>query len=284
MSVAFSSGDNLQKMIEKYNQELMRTYQRSALSQQPAAVLDNTPPPEETVSAAAVPAAAADSGQTAAAIQAEPEPVVPARVSIEAEDEWVQETSPEDNTPLADGEENTAAESPDTADEPESTEPTEPVESAEPAEPQESAELVEAAEPPAPEKVPHPEDEIGQLQVRVFAANSAIPIGDAYVAITRNTPDGEELFMVTSTDRSGFTQIIEVPTVARALSQTPGEPTPYTTYNILVHVPGFYTVRDRRVPVYSGITSVQPVELIPLPEGYTEEEDITFTEGGPADL
>lgn len=92
MSVAFSSGDNLQKMIEKYNQELMRTYQRSALSQQPAAVLDNTPPPEETVSAAAVPTAAADSGQTAAAIQAEPEPVVPARVSIEAEDEWVQES------------------------------------------------------------------------------------------------------------------------------------------------------------------------------------------------
>ena len=90
--------------------------------------------------------------------------------------------------------------------------------------------------------------------------------------------------MVTSTDRSGFTQIIEVPTVARALFQTPGEPTPYTTYNILVHAPGFYTVRDRRVPVYSGITSVQPVELIPLPEGYTEEEDITFTEGGPADL
>lgn len=50
------------------------------------------------------------------------------------------------------------------------TEPTEPVESAEPAEPQEPAELVEAAKPPAPEKVPHPEDEIGQLQVRVFAA------------------------------------------------------------------------------------------------------------------
>ena len=31
MSVSISSGDDLQKMIEKYNQELMRTYQRLSL-------------------------------------------------------------------------------------------------------------------------------------------------------------------------------------------------------------------------------------------------------------
>lgn len=264
MSVAFSSGDNLQKMIEKYNQELMRTYQRSALSQQPATIPDKTPDAEQAVPAAAVPQEpAADAQANAAAAQIGQEPVVPARVSIEAEDEWMQDAPPAENVPLVPGEENAAADYPAEDGEPEPMDP-----------PEDSA----------PEKAPHPEDEVGQLQVRVFAANSAIPIGDAYVAITRNTPNGEELFMVTSTDRSGFTSVIEVPTVARALSQTPGEPTPYTTYNILVHVPGFYTVRDRRVPVYSGITSVQPVELIPLPEGYTEEEDITYTEGGPADL
>lgn len=264
MSVSISSGDDLQKMIEKYNQELMRTYQRSALSQQPAAVMDDTPAAADPAPVSAVPAKAEAENEAAeAAARPAEEAVIPARVSIEAEDEWTQEASPEESgLPAADEDDGAS----DDAAVPGETETAEP----------------EA--PAAPERLPHPEDEIGQLQVRVFAANSAIPIGDAYVAITRSTPNGEELFMVTSTDRSGFTPVIEVPNVARELSQTPGDPTPYSTYNILVQVPGFYTVRDRRVPVYSGITSVQPVELIPLPEGYTEEESITYTEGGPSDL
>ena len=58
MSVSISSGDDLQKMIEKYNQELMRTYQRSALSQQPAAVMDNTPAAADPAPVSAVPAKA----------------------------------------------------------------------------------------------------------------------------------------------------------------------------------------------------------------------------------
>ena len=42
---------------------------------------------------------------------------------------------------------------------------------------------------------------------------------------------------------------------------------PFALYNIDTDKAGFVSVRNIGVPVYSGVTSVQPVELAPIPEG-----------------
>ena len=51
---------------------------------------------------------------------------------------------------------------------------------------------------------------------------------------------------------------------ARSNSTSPGNGIPYATYNIDVEADGFYSQYFSNVPVYDGITSIQPATLAPL--------------------
>ena len=68
----------------------------------------------------------------------------------------------------------------------------------------------------------------------------------------------------------------------RALSEVPGNGArSFASYNVSVHKNGFAPLALRRVPVFDGITSVQPADLIPLAEnGYP---DSFKPYGGPID-
>lgn len=123
--------------------------------------------------------------------------------------------------------------------------------------------------------------DFGRLQVQVFKAQEAIPIENATVTIFLEEEDGPTPITVTKTNRSGFTPAITVPTVSATLSLSPGNEHPYASYLVQVIVPGYFTVEDIRVPVYGGITSVQPVEMLPLPENYQGDSNVTYPEDGP---
>ena len=46
----------------------------------------------------------------------------------------------------------------------------------------------------------------------------------------------------------------------------PGTTKPYASYLVEIEKEGYYTVTNSGVPVFSGITSIQPVDLIPISE------------------
>lgn len=137
-------------------------------------------------------------------------------------------------------------------------------------------------EPGAGESAGGPElTDFGRLQVQVFKAREAIPIENATVTIFLEEDDEPTPITVTKTNRSGFTPAITVPTVSATLSLEPGHEHPYASYLVQVIAPGYFTVEDIHVPVYGGITSVQPVEMLPLPENFQGDPNVTYPEDGP---
>ena len=111
---------------------------------------------------------------------------------------------------------------------------------------------------------------VGYLQIRVSTAQGAIPVEGAQVIVRKSKEGGDGLMDSLKSDRSGLTPIIALPTLPRALSETPGNTTPFFVYLVDVSKEGYYTQYYQNVPVFDGITAVQSVEMIPLPQNGVE--------------
>lgn len=112
----------------------------------------------------------------------------------------------------------------------------------------------------------------GTLSVEVTSAARAVPIPGAYVIISENGDDGNKLLFTLETDRDGQTRSVELATYPKELSNDPdffGKP--YKTYNVTVQKDGFFAVEDLQVPVFADRHSIQPINLIPIPENYNGE-------------
>ncbi len=108
--------------------------------------------------------------------------------------------------------------------------------------------------------------DVGYLIVNVSTARGAIPLAGASVTVMYDEPDNDSVFAVLTTGSDGKTSKIELPAPPRSLSESPGNTKPYATYTISAEKDGYYTVTDTPVPVFSGITSIQPIEMLPLAE------------------
>lgn len=128
-----------------------------------------------------------------------------------------------------------------------------------------------------------PATDTGYLIVQAYTARRALPVEGAHVTVSRTLPDGSTLKEIAVTDQNGKTRSIPLPAANPELSQKPGIEHPYITYNIQITADGYIPVRDFNVPLFGGITAIQPVELIPIPEGGVTD-DIAIDEGGPQDL
>jgi hypothetical protein len=130
-----------------------------------------------------------------------------------------------------------------------------------------------------------PMTEIGTIFVRVSTAGIALPVEGADIRIQGAEEGNRSIVFLLTTDRSGLGEAISVPTPPASVSQTPGNIKGFADYDIEVFKSGFYPVILRHVPVFSGVTSVQPVELIPWPsyrkDDYPPTEEIDFTESEP---
>lgn len=113
----------------------------------------------------------------------------------------------------------------------------------------------------------------GYLQVNAYTSNALIPLKD--VAITVTASDGTAIAM-RLTDRSGKIQPIEIPVPAKAESQSPDpDERPYTLVNLYARSPGYYQIENESIQIFSGITTNQNLELIPLselPELWSDKE------------
>lgn len=114
----------------------------------------------------------------------------------------------------------------------------------------------------------------GFLVVKVFTGNEAIPLSGATVTVRNNEPNSDisgNVITTLFTDRSGNTEKIMLPAPPRFLSQSPGNLLPFSTYNIEVFLDRYQTTTFQSVPIFDGILSIQPVELIPRAENGTSD-------------
>ncbi|MBP0957318.1 MAG: hypothetical protein J5997_08120 [Oscillospiraceae bacterium] len=114
----------------------------------------------------------------------------------------------------------------------------------------------------------------GYLQFDVFTAGGAYPVPGAVVAVKKVLPGGVGLVRLMFTDRSGRTPTIALPAPSASLSQNPmNTARPFSEYNVTVRAKGYYTLSDINIPIFVGVKTVQPIDLIPLPE-YPEQTPI----------
>ena len=111
-------------------------------------------------------------------------------------------------------------------------------------------------------------ENIGFLVIEAKTANGALPIENAKVSVYEYLPNKEKGKLVYSvlTDMDGKTTKMALKTKSKELSMNPDNKDPFSVYNISVERDGYYSNRYINVPIFQGITSTQPVELIPLIE------------------
>ena len=104
----------------------------------------------------------------------------------------------------------------------------------------------------------------GYLSVQVVTANGALPVRDAVVTI-KKVENGKTVYEKTLlTNESGNTETVTLPTPKKSLSENPDfTDIPYADYQVQVTAGSYMTVMIEKVPVFSGILSIQPVSLIP---------------------
>ena len=108
-------------------------------------------------------------------------------------------------------------------------------------------------------------NEYGTLKVRIYAASEAIPIKDGVVRISGADENNRFIQYSILTDRDGVTDTVNLPSPNRSYSLSPGMPEiPYAIYDIEVSAPGYYTKTIRNVAIFSGINSMQPINMIPI--------------------
>lgn len=115
----------------------------------------------------------------------------------------------------------------------------------------------------------------GKLQINVTSSLGLIPIPDATVTISyTGIPDVtvERL----STDSSGQTQEVELPTPPLEYSVEPSEQMPYSEYNIQVDAPGYESAMISGTELLPDVTAIQPIQLTPAETSEEEEETIVI--------
>ena len=127
-------------------------------------------------------------------------------------------------------------------------------------------------------------DDYGFIRVTVRTAGGAVPVERAIVTVKDG---GENLLAVFFTDESGNTPTLKVAAPPKANSEIPNsDGAAFYVYNIDTDKAGYGGVRNIGVPVFPGVTSVQPVELTPTPEGASGRygDKITYNESGTPNL
>lgn len=128
------------------------------------------------------------------------------------------------------------------------------------------------------------EENIGYLIVKVSTARGAIPLEDATVSIRAEGAKSAGIVYSLETNSSGLTRRLPLPAPSRALSQEPRQSAnslPYSLWSVDVFCKGFISAKYISVPVYSGVTSIQSAELVPVPEGFLPSEIYNEGSGSP---
>ena len=104
----------------------------------------------------------------------------------------------------------------------------------------------------------------GNLRVRAYTAGGALPVEGAVIRVTGASEDNRLVAYSTITDRDGLGELFTLPApdVNYSLSPSPAE-VPYALYDLEITADGYYTKTIRGISVFSGVNSIQLVNMIP---------------------
>ncbi len=117
---------------------------------------------------------------------------------------------------------------------------------------------------------PSPNTSYGYIQATARAASQAQPLAGVSVYISR----GDDLLYTLQTNESGLTDKVRLPAPPIAKNREEAKVQPFSIYNVSAYLDGYAQLRSESVPVFAGVTSIQPFNMIPLPTG-TESETVT---------
>lgn len=106
--------------------------------------------------------------------------------------------------------------------------------------------------------------EQGGLLVNVTTLRGTFPVNGAAVTVFAGEYDTTTPIAKVFTDESGRTEKIMLDTKNKIFSETAGNGIPYTTYNIYTTADGYSGQFNMDIPIFSGVTSLQSVDLVPI--------------------
>ncbi len=147
--------------------------------------------------------------------------------------------------------------------------------------------------------IPHEQNQApegtGYLIIHVATAGGAIPLEGAKIDVQTYGKESEtapptrgDTIASPVSGIDGNTVRIPLSAPPKILSESPGNGTPYALYSVNVTLDGYNSQSYAGIPIFDGITSIQPVILVPLPEngttGIPREDSVRYFEGVNADL
>ena len=128
--------------------------------------------------------------------------------------------------------------------------------------------------------------ETGTLRIETYASDRAFAVPSTRIMVFLPLDSGNVTLYDGITDISGSSERIILPAPPRSLSMSPdsGKALPFSTYTVYVEHPSFVRALFNNVPVFSGIESVQPVQMLARVEGLSEPEPIIVNESGSSTL
>ncbi len=101
----------------------------------------------------------------------------------------------------------------------------------------------------------------GTLIFQVTGGQGVFPIPNAKVHISKELNDRLSFSITVLTDENGKTEPISLPAPDRKLSQSPHNGIVYAVYQAEVTADGYIPTEIRDLPVFDGVTTIQPVNL-----------------------
>ncbi len=103
----------------------------------------------------------------------------------------------------------------------------------------------------------------GTLIFQVTGGQGAFPIAGAEIILQKKLNDTLTLSLTAVTDESGKTRPFSLPAPGKVLSQSPNNSNVYAAYAAEISAEGYAPVKIENLPVFDGITTLQPVALSP---------------------
>lgn len=122
----------------------------------------------------------------------------------------------------------------------------------------------------------------GLLVVRAYASDAQLPLKDVAIVITATD---QTAIAMRLTDRSGLTKAVEIPVPDLSESQEPGvDEKPYTVVNLYAHLEGYEQVIADDIQIFAETTTIQNLEMVPLPDYGIKLDEFIYYDTPPQDL
>ena len=227
------------KTPEEYRAEMMRMFRQSSSAQSPAPAPRPEPTPQPEPSPRPEP-----SPQPQPAPRPEPSPQP--QPAPRPEPSLQPQPSPR----------------PEPSPQPQPAPRPEPIPQPQPAPRPEPSPQPQPAPRPEPSPQPQPENtSFGWLKVITRTADNAYPIEGVSVLVRQERNGENHLLFSLTTDQSGETPRVQLPAPPVGNQQNQR----FSTYQIQAFSPGYSRMESENVPIFPGITTLQPFAMIPLP-------------------